>query len=325
VSVREPLVGGLDVGGTKILGRVLDPHDPRATVAEVRVGTPRGAAAILDAIAEVVARLQAAPAVRERGELAAVGVGMPGLVDRRGVLRFAPNLPGVAELAVGPALSERLGLPVVVDNDANCAAWCEFRLGAAVGVRDVVLVTLGTGIGAGIIADGRLYEGANGFAGEPGHMVVDPSGPPCPCGRRGCWERFASGSGLGRLGRDAAAAGRAPAVVALAGGDPEGVRGEHVTEAALGGDADALGILREFAWWVALGLANLVDLLDCELIVVGGGLADAGEHLLEPVRTAFHSLVLASDHRPPVPVVGAALGPEAGAIGAALLASERLV
>lgn len=325
MSVSGPIVGGLDVGGTKIFGRVLDVQDPQTTLAEARVETPRGESQLLDAIADVVRHLQAAPAVRERGGLAAIGVGMPGLVDHRGVLRFAPNLPGVAEVAVGPELQQRFGLPVVVDNDANCAAWCELRLGAAVGVRDLVLVTLGTGIGAGIIAGGRLYEGANGFAGEPGHMVVDPAGPPCPCGRRGCWERFASGSGLGRLGRDAAAAGRAPRVVALAGGDPEGVRGEHVTKAALEGDVDALGILREFAWWVALGLANLVDLLDCELIVVGGGLVEAGERLLEPVREAFGSLLLATDHRPPVRLVAAAFGPEAGAIGAALLASERRV
>lgn len=324
MSVTGPIVGGLDVGGTKILGRAVDAHQPRVSLAEARVETPRGESQVLDAIGQVVAQLQSAPAVRDRGGVAAVGVGVPGLVDHRGVLRFAPNLPGVVEVAVAPELEHRLGVPVVVDNDANCAAWCESRLGAAVGVSDAVLVTLGTGIGAGIIAGGRLYEGASGFAGEPGHMVIDPSGPPCPCGRRGCWERFASGSGLGRLARDAAAAGRAPAVVARAGGDPEAVRGEHVTEAALAGDSDALAILRELAWWLALGLANLVDLLDCELIVIGGGLAEAGESLLGPVREAFADLVLAADHRPPVRIVAASFGAEAGAIGAALLASERL-
>ncbi len=118
---------------------------------------------------------------------------------------------------------------MVVDNDANAATVAEHRLGAGERADNLVLVTLGTGIGGGLIVDGELQRGAAGFAGEPGHMVVDPNGPPCPCGRRGCWERFASGSGLGRLARDAAHAGQAPHIVALAGGDPEQVRGEHVT------------------------------------------------------------------------------------------------
>src|SRR5439155_4267659 len=139
---------------------------------------------------------------------------------------FAPNLPGVAELPLRARLSLRLGLPVQVDNDATCAAWAEREAGAGRGADDMVLVTLGTGIGGGLVRGGALDRGAHGFAGEIGHMVVDPHGPPCPCGRTGCWERFASGSGLGRLARDAAHGGRAARMVALAGGDPEAVRGE---------------------------------------------------------------------------------------------------
>jgi glucokinase len=257
------------------------------------------------------------------GGIRAVGVGAAGLVDHDGVLRFAPNLPGVADLAIGPHLKDRLSRRVVVDNDANCATWCEFVLGAAAGSAHAILVTLGTGIGAGIIADGRLLRGAGGFAGEPGHMVIDPVGPPCPCGRRGCWERFASGSGLGRLARDAAAAGRADHLVALAGGDPEDVRGEHVTRGVREGDPESLEIMGQFAWWVAAGLANLVDLLDPEVVVVGGGLAQAGEALLGPVRRSFHDLVLAPHQRGRVSIVAATFGPEAGAIGAALLAGRQ--
>jgi len=128
-------------------------------------------------------------------------------------------------------------------------------------------------------------------------MVVDPNGPPCPCGRRGCWERYASGSGLGRIAREAAHAGRAPGVVAAAGGDPEAVRGPHVTAAAADGDAGALAIMRDFAWWVALGVANLVNVLDPSIVVIGGGLAEAGDLLLEPVRAAYTDLVLAAEHR----------------------------
>ncbi len=316
------LVAGVDVGGTKILGRVLDPTDDRRALAERRIDTPRGADAMLDALVEVVTALATDERVVDGGGLDAVGVGVPGLVDRDGVLRFAPNLPGVIEFPVQARLMERLNCSVAVDNDANCATWCEFRLGAAKGTTDAVLVTLGTGIGAGIVTGGRPHRGAHGFAGEPGHMQIDPNGPPCPCGRRGCWERFASGSGLGRLARDAAAAGRAHRVVALAGGDPEDVRGEHVTRAALDGDDQALAIMRDFAWWFAVGVANLVNILDPEVVVVGGGLTDAGELFLAPARAAFAELVLAPDHRPTVPIVAAAFGPEAGAIGAALLARD---
>jgi len=316
------LVAGIDLGGTKILGRVLDPDDPRLAIATARVDTPRGGVAIVDAIDAVIGQLER-DIFDSRGEaLAGVGIGAAGLVDLQGVLRFAPNLPTVVDLDLVTALGARRPVPVIIDNDANCATYAEFRLGVAVGSSNMVLVTLGTGIGAGVVVDGVLCRGAAGFAGEPGHMVVDPSGPPCPCGRSGCWERFASGSGLGRLARDAAEAGQADRVVALAGGDADLVRGEHVTRAALEGDPDALAVLRQFAWWVALGIANMVNVLDAELVVIGGGLVAAGDALLVPTREAFRGLVLAADHRPPVRIEAAALGQEAGAIGAGLLAAD---
>ncbi|MGZ4693876.1 MAG: ROK family protein [Acidimicrobiales bacterium] len=322
MTAPSPLVAGLDLGGTKILGVVTDPDEPRRSLCSVRVDTPRGADALVAAMAGVVADLRAELTRRSLGDVAAVGVGVAGLVDRAGVLRFAPNLPGVVDLDVRGALGEATAVPVAVDNDANVATLAEHRLGAGERADDMVLVTLGTGIGGGIISGGVLQRGAAGFAGEPGHMVVDPNGPPCPCGRRGCWERFASGNGLGRIGRDAAHAGRADALVALAGGDPEAVRGEHVTAAAAAGDPGALAVMADFAWWVALGLSNLENLLDPEIVVIGGGLAEAGELLLAPTRAAYATLVLAYEHRPPVRIVAADLGAEAGAIGAGLLASE---
>ena len=154
-------------------------------------------------------------------------------------------------------------------------------------------------------------------------MVVDPNGPPCPCGKRGCWERFASGTGLGRLARDAASGGRLDAAVALAGGDPEAVRGEHVTASARAGDAESQAVLDSFARWIALGLANLVNVLDPSVIVIGGGLVEAADLLLPEVRARFAALVLAGEHRPIVPIVPAVLGERAGAIGAALLLRRR--
>jgi glucokinase len=206
-------------------------------------------------------------------------------------------------------------------NDATCAAWAERTIGAAAGRDDVVLVTLGTGIGGGIVAGGRLLLGANGFAGEIGHMVVDPHGPRCPCGKRGCWERFGSGSGLGRLGREAAQAGQAHRVAELAGGDPEAVRGEHVTAAAAEGDEEAMAVMAQFGWWLALGLANLANVFDPQCFVVGGGLVAAGAVLFDPLKTAFADLVEAVQYRPPIDILPAELGERAGAIGAALLAA----
>ncbi len=216
----------------------------------------------------------------------------------------------------------RLGRPVVAANAATCATYAEFRGGAGAGHADGVLLTLGTGIGGGIVLDGRVRHGANGFAGEPGHMLIDPAGPPCPCGRRGCWERYASGSGLGRLGRDAALAGRLAATVALAGGDPEAVRGEHVVASVRAGDADASAVLDEFVWWVAAGIANLIDLLDPDVVVLGGGVIEAEDVLLPRIEAATPDQVLARRHRPPVEIVAARFGERSGAIGAAVLGLE---
>ena len=320
---------GVDIGGTKILAVALSETDEVLT--EARTATPRDAldpgdlsareigVEVADAVAQVVEEL-----ADEVGAPRAVGVGVPGMLDGRGVLRFAPNLPGAAGADLRSLLrAQRLGASVVVENDANCAAVSEHRLGAAKDVQDFLMVTLGTGIGGAFFSGGRLRVGANRFAGEIGHMVVDPSGPPCPCGGRGCWERFASGAGLGRLAREAAHAGRLHVVLEAAGGDPELVRAEHVTAAARDGDPGALAVLEELSWWVALGLANLTAISDPGRIVVGGGLVEIGELLLEPARRAYGGLVEGGSARPPLDLVPAAFGERAGAVGAALLARVR--
>lgn len=306
---------GLDLGGTKCLGLAVDADNN--ILERHRVPTPKGDAAILDAMAEVARELQG-----RVGDVSAVGVGAPGLVDRDGVLRVAPNLPGVFDLAIRAELERRLSVAVHVDNDASCAAWGERELGAARSYDDVILVTLGTGIGGGIVADGHLYRGANGFGAEMGHMVVCPDGPPCSCGQRGCWEQYASGNGLGRLGRDAVAAGEAPRLVELA-GSADAVRGQHVVQAATEGDAGAKTVIERFAWWLARGLANLANIFDPQAFVVGGGLVAAGDVILAPTREVFPGLVMAADHRPEIPIVPAQLGEDAGAIGAATVARVR--
>ena len=321
---------GIDMGGTKVLGLAVD--DEGVVLSEVRVPTPtrRGSgeggaggdgterfAPVIETLATVTERLRDAIDV----EVASVGVGAPGLVDNTGVLRYAPNLPGGNGLDIVGGLSARLGgMRTVVDNDATCATVGEWAFGAAAGVTDAVMVTLGTGIGGGVIAGGHVVRGASGFAGEIGHMVVDPTGPPCPCGKRGCWERFASGSGLGRLAREAAHAGRLDVVVNLAGGDAESVRGEHVLEAAKTGDAGALAVLGELGWWLALGLSNLALVLDPAVMVYGGGLVETVTLVHDKVRTDFDELLEGHAHRPEVKILPALLGEQAGAIGAALVA-----
>jgi glucokinase len=309
-----PRTVGVDVGGTKMLAVTVD--DARNVVGERRVPTPEGATALIDAFVAVI------DAQRAECPVDAVGIGAAGLVDRDGVLHLGPNLPGIRDLAIKTLLEERLQLPVQVDNDATCAAWGERELGAAKGSDDAVVVTFGTGIGGGLVLDGRLSRGAHGFAGEVGHMKVDPDGPPCPCGGRGCWERYASGSALARYGREAGEGGRATRVVELAGGDFHDVRGEHVGAAAREGDPEALEIMNTFAWWVAQGLANLADIFDPDTIVVGGGMLESVDLFLDRTREVFPQLVLAGSDRPPVDIVPAQLGERAGAIGAALVARE---
>jgi glucokinase len=329
--VARQVTIGIDMGGTKVLGLAVD--DEGVVLAELRVPSPgprsAGAAAagadadgegpdpVIEVLASVTEQLRDAI----DGDVASVGVGAPGLVDNTGVLRYAPNLPRGNGLDIAGGLSARLGgMRTVVDNDATCATVAEWAFGAAVGVTDAVMVTLGTGIGGGVIAGGRVVRGASGFGGEIGHMVVDPTGPPCPCGKRGCWERFASGSGLGRLAREAAHAGRLDEVVSLAGGDAESVRGEHVTMAAKAGDPGALVVLGELGWWLALGLSNLALALDPAVMVFGGGLLETVTLVLDRVRGAFDELLEGGAYRPEVRILPALLGEQAGAIGAALVA-----
>ena len=310
---------GLDLGGTKVLGLVVDASGGEPLVVR-KVPTPTGEEAVVDALAALAAEL-----IAEVGadQVRAVGLGAPGLVDRSGTLRYGPNVAGLVDVSLADLLHARLGIPAVVDNDATCAAWGEHERGAAQGANHSITVTLGTGIGAGITVKGELLRGAHGFAGEPGHMVVDPDGIRCPCGRRGCWERYASGSALGRLAREAVERGDGGAILSEAGGVVDDVRGEHVVAAVKSGDAQARAVLDRFGWWVALGVANLVNVLDSEVVVIGGGLAEAGDLVLGPIRSAYGELVMGAAHRDPVPIVVAQLGERAGAWGAALLAAAR--
>ena len=298
---------GVDVGGTKIAALRID---ERGTVrARSSRPTPASdAAGALDAIEACVRDLL-------EPDVVGVGAGVAGLVaSGPGVVRYSPNTAW-GELGVGERLGAAFGLPWRVDNDATIAAFGEARFGAGRGARTMVLLTVGTGIGGGIVLDGRPAVGANGFAGEFGHVVIDPDGPPCGCGNRGCLEALASGNAIGRYGREAAA--REPSSTLARGGDPDAIDGRVVTEHAEAGDAAARAAIATAGRWLGIGIAGVVDVLDPEIVVVGGGAAAAGEFLLAPARETLAATVVGGPHRPTVPVVVATLGNDAGAIGAA--------
>ena len=291
---------GLDVGGTKILAGVVDGDD---TVIEVRTvetpGRQNLPGVVEDRIVQVVGELRSGREVR------AVGVGAAGFVGRDGTVRFAPHVSWRDE-PLQRRLTERLGLPVVVDNDANVTALAELEVGAVRGARDAVVVTLGTGIGGAVVMDGDVRRGAVGLAGEFGHIQLVPEGRPCPCGLNGCWEQYCSGTALRRAAREHGAAA--------------GTDGPDVTAAAEAGTDWALRAFEEVGGWLGVGVAGLCSALDPEVVVVGGGLSDGGELLLEPARTALAEKLPGREHRPMPRLVRAECGPQAGMVGAALLA-----
>jgi glucokinase len=307
---------GIDAGGTKVAGLLVDVERIDDPILDRRlVQTPaQDAEATVRTVVAVARDL-----LGGRGDVAAVGVGAAGLVDRAGVLRFSPNMAW-REFPLAERVEHGVGLPTYVDNDATVATWGEFRFGAGRGARDMLLVTVGTGIGGGIISEGKLFRGAHGFAAEIGHVIVEPGGPRCGCGNLGCWEQVASGRAIDRLGREAAREHPDSRLSDLAGGDPDRVDGHVVTEAAKEGDPVAMHVLAEVGRRLGEGIAGLVNILDPQIVVVGGGAATAGDLLLEPARRAFVEAVEAPAHRPDTPILSAHLGNDAGAVGAADLA-----
>lgn len=313
-SAMEPVWVGVDVGGTKVLAGVVDEHG--RVVRTARRATPGRR---VDAVRVEDALVQAVLEVAGRSPIAGVGVAAAGFVDASGSrVMFAPHLPWQGE-DVRDRLADRWGVPVTLDNDANGAAVAEWTYGAARGARSAIVVTMGTGIGGGIIIDDHLVRGANGMAGEFGHMQVVPGGQPCECGGRGCWEQYSSGNALVRFAR--ARMGEQPSVLEEAtGGNPDLVTGPMVTEAAEDGDLVARQAFASVGDWLGVGVANLVAAFDPEVVVIGGGVSAAGDRLLEPARTALVRSLVGAAHRQVPPLVAALLGPEAGLVGAAELA-----
>jgi glucokinase len=314
--MADACVIGVDLGGTKLLAGTVD--------AQLRVHHRAYRLARRDAVLEtIVEAVQEAREATTR-EIAAVGVGIPCLIEPADGVALACNHLPLVDLPVRDLLAERVGLPVVIDNDANAALLAECRFGAARGARHVVMLTIGTGIGGGLLVDGRIVRGVAGAAGELGHIVIDRDGPPCPgnCPNRGCLEAFVSGPALALAGRRAAeeqpesGLGRALA----AGRD---VTGPLVTELAHDGDEAAEQVLASLGRDLGIGITSLVNIFNPEVVVVGGGLVAAADFLLEPARAVVAERAVVPS-RDQVRIVAARFGDESGMLGAAAMAFETL-
>ena len=311
---------GVDVGGSRVRAGLVDAE---GNVLDLRwAPTPAGAEGLEDVITGMVTALRA----DSGGRTGAVGLAVAGFVstDRRHV-RFSPHLPW-REAAVAERVERRVGVPVLLEHDANAAAVAEHRFGAAGGAEVAVLVALGTGIGGALLVRGELYRGAHGVAPELGHLRLVPGGRPCPCGKRGCWERYCSGTALVTttlelLARHGPAAGTLASEAAT---DPCRITGRRVAAAARTGDPVALRAMGELARWLGEGLALVADLFDPEVVVVGGGVSESAPMFLDEAREHHAAVVTGSGHRPLARIRAAQLGEDSGIVGAALLARSLL-
>ncbi len=313
--MQQKLAIGIDIGGTKVKAGVVD-EDGMVLDSVLRDTPSTSPAEVEDTIADIVAEL------RSQHYVVAVGIGAAGFVDAtRSTVLFAPHLAWRNE-PLRDAVRRRVGLTALVDNDANCAAWAEWRFGAAQNESDLVCITLGTGIGGGMVFGGQVHRGRNGIAGEFGHIQVVRDGHPCECGNRGCWEQYASANALARHARALADAvsPRARALVDRSGGASESITGLLVTQLALEGDPTCVELVAEVGDWLGVGIANLAAALDPGAFVIGGGVADAGDLLVGPATAAFRRSLTGRGFRPEPRIVRAHLGNQAGMIGAADLA-----
>jgi glucokinase len=321
--VSEQLVVGIDLGGTKTSIALVD-RSGEITVQHCQeTHATEGPEAVigrmLDAARRVMAQAEVTPT-----QVAAVGIGAPGPLDiETGIVMTPPNLPHWDRVPLKQLIEDGLGITAFVENDANAAALGEHRFGAGRGTEHMLYVTVSTGIGGGLILDGKLYHGASGMAGEIGHTTIIPYGPLCGCGNRGCLESLASGTAIARRARECVTRGVPTLMAKLAGGDLGRITAKLVAEAAGQGDAEARDILAEAMNYLGIGVANLVNLFNPQLIVIGGGLTNIGETLFGPVRRAIERRAFPTSVRA-VRVVRAALGDSAGVLGAAAVALAQI-
>jgi glucokinase len=309
---------GIDIGGTKIAGALVD--ESGAILSELKVPTP---ASDPDAIVEAVVGL--VDALSEGSDVLGVGVAAAGFIDaEQATIIYAPNLSWRNE-NFKAKLQEKIALPIIIENDANAAAWAEFRYGAGKGFRHMIMLTIGTGVGGAVIADSKMLRGGFGIAGELGHIRMVPDGQLCGCGSRGCLESYASGTALLKNARRLAKSN-----------DPKGARlaqlevengklkGEQVYQAIVEGDPGALELLRELGTWLGSAVSSFTAVLDPEVVVIGGGVSQAGDLLLEPIRKAYLEQLPARGYRPELKIVTAEFVNDAGVVGAADLVRAAL-
>lgn len=309
---------GIDIGGTKVAGALVDEHG--VIVRELRVATPvQDPVALVDAVVGVVNQL------REGQQVLGVGVAMAGFIDHQQANVIYGTNFGWKNFPLKSEIEAKLDIPVIIENDANAAGWAEYRFGAGKGYRHMVMLTLGTGVGGAIIADGRMLRGGFGVAGELGHMRVVPDGLPCGCGQRGCIESYASGTALLKsakeLAKSGGAAGKRLAELKAEAGE---LTGTQVYQALVEGDPGAIGLLHNVADWLGQAIASLSAILDPEIVVIGGGVSQAGELLLEPIRQSFRKYSPAGGFRPELKIATAEFVNDAGVVGAADLARVSL-
>lgn len=308
---QRTLAVGVDIGGTNIragvisnVGEILD---------TVHAPTPRSAKSLESALEGTIKELMS------RHEISAVGLAIAGFLTRdRSTVRFAPHLPW-RQAAVGVELTRRLGVPVVLEHDANAAAWAEYRFGAAKGGENVVIIAIGTGIGAALLIDGEIFRGSYGIAPELGHLQVVPDGRTCPCGKRGCWERYCSGTSLIDTAIEllAATPSMSTPLAREVRSDPGSISGRRITAAAQDGDPLGEATVAEFARWLGVGLAMVSDIYDPDLIVIGGGVGSSAPMYLDEAREHYAAMVTGAGHRPLARIRRAQMGEEAAMIGAA--------
>ena len=307
---------GIDIGGTKVLGGVVD--ETGALIKRARRDTPaEGGVALTQAIADVALELM------KDSEIESVGVSVAAFIsaDRKTILA-TPNIKDWNGVNLDYELTSRIGLPVVIENDANSAAWGEYKFGAGRGKENILMLTVGTGIGGGIVVNSNLLRGSFGIAAEIGHLRIVPNGLLCGCGAYGCFEQYGSGTALLRHAREAIQAhpDRASNILNRGDGSIEGVKGSAITEAARDGDELALSIFETTGDYIGAGIASLAVILDPEAVVIGGGVIDAGDILLNPIRTGMEKYMPFAGKHPHPQIVAAQLGNEAGLVGVADLA-----
>lgn len=319
----EPIILGIDLGGTKILTAVVTTRGNILSKDYCVTPVAGGKEAVIRAILKSGDRALK-QADMKVAELRAIGVGVAGLSNpETGILFTSPNLPGLRDVPLGDIIEKGFGKKTFLINDADAAALGEFYFGAGRGTRNFIYVTLSTGIGGGIIIDGKLYTGATGMAGEVGHITIDDDGPLCSCGNRGCWESLASGTALARETRREIELGARTSILSCAGGDVDKVTAEVVQKAAEAGDALAKRLISRTACYVGVGLASLINLFNPELIVIGGGLSNMGDMLLAPAYQVAENRAFKQSYGA-VRFARAELGQNSGVLGVAVFALQQM-